>query len=84
MYKIIISKKIYKKLETLPRNDLIKIKLKIDGLAENPRPQGNEKLKGTDNTYRIRGGNYRIIYEIYDKKILVEIINVDDRKQVYR
>lgn len=58
------------------------IKHAIYGLAENPRPQGYKKLKGRDG-YRIRVGNYRIIYEIFDQILLVDIIALGHRKDIY-
>jgi len=54
----------------------------INELKENPRPQGCKKLKGRD-AYRIRKGDYRIIYEIYDKILIVEIIAVGHRREIY-
>ena len=60
-----------------------RVKKSIYNLADNPRPFGYKKLKGR-NAYRIRKGNYRIIYEIEDKIITVTIINVGHRKNVYK
>ena len=57
---------------------------KIQGLASNPRPQGSEKLAGYDDRYRVRQGNYRIVYLINDKSDEVTIFKVGDRKDVYR
>jgi len=54
----------------------------IAGLEENPRPQGYKKLKGRDG-YRIRVGNYRVIYDIYDKELIVDIITLGHRKDIY-
>lgn len=53
-------------------------------LAENPRPPGALKLQGTDNRYRLRVGDYRIIYEIHDRLLVVLIVDVADRKDIYR
>lgn len=53
-------------------------------LAENPRRMGVEKLAGLDNRYRFRVGDYRIIYEIHDASLLVLILAVGDRKEIYR
>lgn len=53
-------------------------------LAENPRPVGALKLQGADHRYRLRVGDYRIIYEIHDRMLLVPIVDVADRKDVYR
>ncbi len=53
-------------------------------LADDPRPRGCIKMKGYSNQWRIRSGRYRIIYSIYDARLVVEVIDVDDRKDVYR
>ncbi|MDQ6901721.1 MAG: type II toxin-antitoxin system mRNA interferase toxin, RelE/StbE family [Bacteroidota bacterium] len=52
-------------------------------MAVNPRPQGYKKLKGT-NAYRIRCGNYRIIYEIHDNIVTIVVIDVGQRREIYR
>ena len=54
----------------------------IAGLEENPRPAGYIKLKGRD-AYRIRTGNYRIIYDIFDSELIVDIITLGHRKDIY-
>jgi len=53
-------------------------------LPENPVPKGAKKLKETENTYRIRTGNYRIIYSIINKELIIEVIKVGHRKDVYK
>jgi mRNA interferase RelE/StbE len=59
------------------------IKASISDLADNPRPYGYKKLKGED-AYRIRVGNYRVIYEIEDDKIIVIVVSVGHRKDIYK
>lgn len=61
-----------------------KIRLKIDLLEIDPRHNGCKKMSGKENTYRTRVGKYRIIYEIYDEKVYVLVVNVDHRKDAYR
>ncbi|MBI4385920.1 MAG: type II toxin-antitoxin system RelE/ParE family toxin [Elusimicrobia bacterium] len=61
-----------------------RLRLKIDALTSNPRPHGIEKLTGTDNRYRIRMGDYRIIYVIQDNARLVVIAVIAHRREVYR
>ncbi len=56
----------------------------IDGLAIDPRPSGVVKLSGEENLYRVRAGDYRIVYSIQDAALLVLIVKVGDRKDVYR
>lgn len=84
-YFVEISKKIKKIIQNLPKDNKNKIYEKIEALAENPRPMGHIKLKGSDNEpeYRIRSGNYRIIYKIKDHKLIVLIIDVGHRKDIY-
>ncbi len=72
-----------KDLRKIPRNDLRKIMKKIKGLADNPRPHGCEKLTGQER-YRIRHGNYRIIYSIQDDELTVWVVKVGHRKDSYR
>ena len=57
---------------------------KIKSLATDPRPDNREPIKGADDLFRIRTGNYRIIYQVFDKKLLVLVVRVNDRKDVYK
>ncbi|PPJ63593.1 type II toxin-antitoxin system RelE family toxin [Cuspidothrix issatschenkoi] len=66
-YEIIITKSIQKQLDNLPNNIQERVYDKISQLAEEPRPDGVVKLKGYDNEYRIRIGDYRLVYEIQDE-----------------
>lgn len=56
----------------------------IDALADDPRPRGVEKLRGSESTYRVRVGDYRILYEIADRALIVTVIKVGHRRDVYR
>ncbi len=60
------------------------VQQKVESLADNPRPDGCRKLSGLDHTYRIRLGNYRIIYEIEDKRVVVQILRIRPRSDSYR
>ncbi|MDQ6480480.1 type II toxin-antitoxin system RelE/ParE family toxin [Dyadobacter sp. LHD-138] len=73
-----------KELEEVPKVSRLKIISKIDELAIEPRPRGVKKLESESNSYRVRVGNYRVIYQIEDFKLIVNIIKVADRKEVYR
>ena len=53
-------------------------------LEFNPRPHGVKKLKGEPNLYRIRDGDYRIVYQVKDKALIVLVVNIGDRKDIYR
>lgn len=67
----------------MPTKDRQRIATRIGSLAENPRPIGVEKLSG-DDKYRIRQGNYRILYEIIDTDLIVTVVRIGDRREVYR
>ncbi len=82
-YSIEVKKSAAKEIERLPRRDLSPILHKIHSLADNPRPHGCEKLSG-QNQYRLRCGDYRILYTIEDKVLIVFIIKIGHRKDVYR
>jgi mRNA interferase RelE/StbE len=61
-----------------------KIASKIDGLQQNPRPQGVEQLRGRGKRYRLRVGVYRVIYEIEDDILIVLVVRIGHRREVYR
>ncbi|QLE57294.1 type II toxin-antitoxin system RelE/ParE family toxin [Nostoc sp. TCL26-01] len=61
-----------------------RIQTKIDDLAIEPRPNGVKKLKGEENSYRIRVGDYRVIYDIFDDVLLVSVVSVGHRSEVYK
>ena len=82
LYKINFNKKSKKKLDKMSDAIIMPIIEAIEGLAENPRPQGCKKLKGRTG-YRIRVGNYRIIYEIFDEILLIDVIDLGHRKDIY-
>jgi len=83
MYTVIIEKPVIKYIEKLPENVYKRIKAAILSLEENPRPQGVEKLTNRD-AYRIRVGDYRIIYTIKDKILLVTVIDAGHRRDIYK
>ena len=82
-YKILIKKSAAKELENIPRRDLKKIIDRIQSLANNPRPPGSQKLSQSE-LYRIRQGNYRIVYEIKDKELIIHVVKVGHRREIYR
>ena len=82
MYKIRIEKSVQKSLEKINEPFYSKIKVAILNLAKNPRPTGYKKLKGRDG-YRIRVVDYRIIYEVFDNLLLVAVIDLGNRKDIY-
>ncbi len=81
-YTVVLSKRAQKQLNKLTDNIAGPIFNAIAGLEENPRPVGCKKLKGRDG-YRIRVGNYRIIFDIFDAEFIVDIIALGHRKDIY-
>ena len=83
VYKIFFKKSVEKDFKAIPPNELKKIIKRIGGLANDPRPQGGEKLTGQDR-YRLRQGRYRIVYSIQDNKLTIWVVKVGHRKDIYR
>jgi mRNA interferase RelE/StbE len=84
-YRLSIRKQALKELEEVPVKIRKSIAAAIDTLADNPRPSGCKKLKGeTEYLWRIRIGDYRMIYHIDDKQEIVEIRKIGNRKNVYQ
>lgn len=83
-YKIEWKRSATKELRKLPRQMISKVVAAVDSLSSNPYPQGVRKLVSTENSYRIRVGDYRVLYNIVEKKLIVEIIRVGHRKDIYR
>jgi mRNA interferase RelE/StbE len=81
-YKITFKKSVAKDLRTIPNQDVKKILNKIEAISENPRAEGCIKLSGQEN-YRVRQGLYRIVYEIRDEVLIVNVIKVAHRSNVY-
>lgn len=85
MYSVSINPSALKELGKLPKATAKKAGKAIDALAEDPRPVGVKKLKRTDeHLYRIRIGDYRIIYSIEDEIKIIDILKIGHRKEIYR
>ena len=82
IYSLNFSKKALKELEKIKDPFYSNIKAAITDLTNDPRPQGYKKLKGREG-YRVRIGNYRIIYDIFDNELIIDIITLGHRKDVY-
>jgi mRNA interferase RelE/StbE len=83
-YNLYIKPSAAKEIEAIPtRKDRRRVVEKIRSLADDPRPAGCRKLSGADR-YRIRVGRYRILYSIEDDRLIVMVVKVADRKDVYR
>ena len=81
-YQVRITKSAQKQLDKIPSQIATKLFDLIQSLATNPRPPGCKKLKGRDG-FRIRKGDFRIIYDVIDKLLIVEVIADGDRKDIY-
>jgi mRNA interferase RelE/StbE len=85
LYNVILTKEALKEIESVDRRaDRTRIVERIHKLATDPRPPGSKKLKGPLERYRLRQGDYRILYEIRDEVLIVTIVHVGNRKDVYR
>jgi len=82
-YNLLIKASAARELEALPAKDRSRIATKIEGLANNPRPPGSEKLSGEEK-YRLRQGDYRVLYSIQDVSPTVTIVKIGHRREVYR
>ncbi len=82
-YELLIERSAKKALSIIPSPHQGRIIAAIRGLAEDPRPDGIKKLSGRD-AWRIRVGNYRVIHEIDDDRLIVLVVSIGDRKDVYR
>jgi mRNA interferase RelE/StbE len=82
-YRLSIKPSAAKEIEALPKNDRVRVIKRIKSLAENPRPPGSEKLSGNDK-YRVRQGQYRIVYSVSDQELIVLVVKVAHRREVYR
>lgn len=84
-YRVVIKPSASKEISAVgQKKDRQRIVLRIQSLGEDPRPLGCEKLSGHLDRYRVREGNYRILYSIDDENLLVDVVRVGHRKDVYR
>ncbi|MBF0369397.1 MAG: type II toxin-antitoxin system RelE/ParE family toxin [Magnetococcales bacterium] len=84
VYKIIIPSKVEKQISNLPKPEWQRIRNVIDSLETNPKPPGALKMKGQIDRWRIRSGNYRLLYTIEDDQLVVLILKAGHRREVYR
>lgn len=82
-YRIIFTKSAEKDLAEIPKSHYNNIVAHIARLSDNPRPPGVKKLKGYENSYRIRIAAYRVLFEVHDDIITIRIIAIAHRKDVY-
>ena len=85
MYSITISQSALKELHSFQKSVVKRLEKAIDNLAINPRPDGVKKLKGnSENLYRIRTGDYRVVYSIEEQVKVVDIRKIGHRKDIYK
>lgn len=82
-YKLLIKPSAAKEIHSLPAGDQKRVVARIRGLADDPRPSGTERLSG-DEKYRVRQGDYRVLYSVDDAAKTVVIVKVGHRRDVYR
>jgi len=82
-FQVILPKSVQKELNRLPEDITARILTRLAGLETNPRPPDVKKLKGRD-AWRIRVGDYRVIYEIRDRVLQIVVVTVGHRREVYR
>lgn len=82
-YKIQLKRSVVKTLKSLPRIEVKKIGKKIDSLGQNPVPKDSKKIKGEKDLYRVRVGDYRILYFFQNSALTVLVIRVGHRKDIY-
>mgnify|MGYP001050763015 FL=1 len=82
-YRILVRESAVGELERLPKKDLSRVIRRIQGLAAQPRPSGSEKLSAQER-YRVRQGDYRIVYAVDDGGRTVEVVKIGHRREIYR
>ncbi len=83
-YHVEFTRPALKEFHDLPRRVQERIGPRIGALAENPRPHGVEKLEGEEDLYRIRVGDYRVVFAIHDDRLIVVVVRVANRRDAYR
>lgn len=83
-YTVEVARRAVKSIAKLPRPEQQRVRAAIDLLADEPRPPGCTKLAGEDSVYRVRIGDYRILYEVIDVRLVIHVVRVGHRRDVYR
>lgn len=83
-YRVEITPSAQRELSKLAKTVQKRIDERIQALAKNPRPPGSKKLEGEGDFYRIRVGDFRIVYQVEDKVLLVVVVRIGHRREVYR
>ncbi len=83
-YRVEISRRAVKAIAGLERADQLRVRAAIDLLAGEPRPRGCVKLAGETSAYRVRVGDFRIVYEVIDDRLVIHVVRVGHRRDIYR
>lgn len=83
-YRVLVSRRVRKQISRIDRPNQLRIRAALDLLAREPRPPNCVALSGFDSTYRVRVGEYRILYSVYDEIRVIAVIRVGHRREVYR
>ena len=83
-YRIEFAPKAQRQFKDLESSAQVRLGRRIESLAENPRPQGIKKLSGEEDLYRLRVGDYRILYQVQEKRLVVLVVGVGHRSGIYR
>jgi len=83
-YRIFLTRAAKRGLGSLASDVLQRVDSAILALGDDPRPSGCKKLRGEENFWRIRVGDYRVIYQVFDKELVIDIIQVGHRREIYR
>lgn len=84
LYRVEVARRALKVLSGLPRREQQRIRAAIDLLAEQPRPPGCVSIVGEAHAFRVRVGDYRIVYDVFDHRLVIQVIRIAHRKDVYR
>jgi mRNA interferase RelE/StbE len=82
-YEVVLHREAYREIKALPKTVRKQVVEVIDRLAAEPRPPGATQLKGRKGAFRVRVGNYRILYEVHATEVVVYVIGVAHRREVY-
>ena len=83
-YNVELTRTAEKQLRRIAKRDRNRMVEAIRGLADSPRPHGARKLQGYDDVYRIRVGRSRVVYEVFDDRVIVIVLKVGHRKDIYK
>lgn len=83
-YRIELKPSVVREMTRLQPRDRRRVAGAIDALAIEPRPHGVEKLKGVDDLWRVRVGDFRVIYTVQDDRLLILVVRVGNRREIYR